>query len=302
LRNIILSALLLTTATTPAFADPVSGFYAGIYGGGGTHSSADYQIGAVTGISGIAPGPIDDSLNVDDEPLNPELAHYIEWLEQHVDSEHDAAVAVWGVARGALDLLAAPQFGGVVGYGFGNGLRVEADLSSATHSAGAFGVDYGRYQLAVGKKIEGSWDWDVYMAGESIAEFLELTDVIGDDLTYTSSVQFLLASAYYDIDTGTAFTPYIGAGAGVAHVTGTLSALDHDLTASAIVPAGQVGAGVRVDVSGPVSIDLGYRLRVAADPALAMSSEVNSYDLLRFESSGPIVTHGLQVGLNINFQ
>ncbi|MBQ9236159.1 MAG: porin family protein [Alphaproteobacteria bacterium] len=59
-------------------------------------------------------------------------------------------------------------------------------------------------------------------------------------------------NAYYDIDTGTKFTPYIGGGLGVARikVSGTKSSDEF---------AWQLGAGVSYAATENISVDLGYR-------------------------------------------
>jgi opacity protein-like surface antigen len=75
--------------------------------------------------------------------------------------------------------------------------------------------------------------------------------------------QTMFANAYYDITTGTAFTPYVGAGLGVAWVnlkvsTNNASSTidgDHDT----LNFAWNVGAGVGYALSDNVVIDLGYR-------------------------------------------
>lgn len=68
------------------------------------------------------------------------------------------------------------------------------------------------------------------------------------------SVTTVLGNLYFDIPTGTAFTPYLGAGAGYGW--GTIdNAKDKDGMAFALM------AGVGVDLSDSVSLDVGYRFR-----------------------------------------
>ncbi len=73
--------------------------------------------------------------------------------------------------------------------------------------------------------------------------------------------QSLMLNAYYDIDTGTKFTPYVGAGVGYAKIEGTLSESTTGLSESVDDNnfAWQVGAGVGYAVNENVSVDAGYR-------------------------------------------
>ena len=61
-----------------------------------------------------------------------------------------------------------------------------------------------------------------------------------------------MANAYYDIDTGSDITPYIMAGAGLAHVDMSWDEDDD-------VFAWQVGAGLGFEVAECTTLDLGYR-------------------------------------------
>jgi opacity protein-like surface antigen len=70
----------------------------------------------------------------------------------------------------------------------------------------------------------------------------------------------VMGNAYLDLDTGTAFTPYVGLGAGYAFV---------DNSKNGVSLAGM--AGVSVDLTQNIAVDVGYRYRNtmikgAADP------------------------------------
>lgn len=79
--------------------------------------------------------------------------------------------------------------------------------------------------------------------------------------------QALLFNAYYDFDTQTAFTPYIGFGLGFARLKGTMSYNYEDAYEETNISgsknrtnfAWQIGAGIAYDISKNVAIDLGYR-------------------------------------------
>ena len=71
--------------------------------------------------------------------------------------------------------------------------------------------------------------------------------------------QSTMLNAYYDIDTGTKFTPYVGAGLGFAKVKGTLKVADVTGSESQYNFAWQVGAGIGYALNDNVSLDAGYR-------------------------------------------
>ncbi len=71
--------------------------------------------------------------------------------------------------------------------------------------------------------------------------------------------QSLMLNAYYDINTNSAFTPYVGAGIGFAKVKAKLTSSVMNTNADSTKMAWQVGAGVAYALNDNVAIDLGYR-------------------------------------------
>lgn len=69
----------------------------------------------------------------------------------------------------------------------------------------------------------------------------------------------LMMNAYYDIDTNTAFTPYVGGGIGYARLKGSVDSRFGELSKSSDEFAWQLGAGVAYALNDNVSLDLGYR-------------------------------------------
>lgn len=69
----------------------------------------------------------------------------------------------------------------------------------------------------------------------------------------------LMINAYYDIDTGTKFTPYVGGGIGYAHLKGTVNSRLGKMSESSNEFAWNVGAGIAYAVNENIAIDLGYR-------------------------------------------
>ncbi len=75
----------------------------------------------------------------------------------------------------------------------------------------------------------------------------------------------LMFNAYYDIDTGTKFTPYIGAGLGAVRLKTDAKATDHyynrvvSYGKSKTNFAWQVGAGISYAAMDNIAVDFGYR-------------------------------------------
>jgi len=75
----------------------------------------------------------------------------------------------------------------------------------------------------------------------------------------------LMLNAYYDFDTGSAFTPYIGAGIGYAKTKVAYADNNFNIngfwkqTDSHTNIAWQIGAGIAYELNDNVSIDVGYR-------------------------------------------
>lgn len=86
-------------------------------------------------------------------------------------------------------------------------------------------------------------------------------NVFGIDLEGKVGLQTLLANVYYDIVKWNDFTPYVGAGLGMAfvktEVKEPVSGLNADDTKT--VFAGQIGLGCAYAINESISVDLGYR-------------------------------------------
>jgi outer membrane autotransporter protein len=111
------------------------------------------------------------------------------------------------------------------------------------------------------------------------------------DISATS----LMFNGYYDLETGSPVTPYLGAGLGVANVSmndvkvAGVKVVDDDDT----VFAYQIGAGVAFALNEVMALDLGYRYFATADPEFT-DRERDDFD---FEYK----SHNVSLGLRINF-
>jgi opacity protein-like surface antigen len=86
----------------------------------------------------------------------------------------------------------------------------------------------------------------------------------GDYVKLKTQAQTLFVNAYFDIDTATPFTPYVGAGLGLAFLRskGNWNILDVSESYGSKTKtnfAWNLGAGVAYDFTQNVALDLGYR-------------------------------------------
>lgn len=116
--------------------------------------------------------------------------------------------------------------GGALGYALGNGGRVEGEVSYLTSDIDSMSV------MGIGFDVDGE-----------------------------INIWSFLLNGYFDIETDTPFTPFLGAGIGVANVTFEGDGDDADDT----VFAYQAGAGVGFAVTDTVNLDLGYRYMGTTD-------------------------------------
>jgi opacity protein-like surface antigen len=132
----------------------------------------------------------------------------------------------------------------------------------------------------------------------------------GNSLTSSANVHStaVMANVYYDITKINRFTPYIGAGAGVAFnstssnqksVNGALVGEDSSTTTTE--PAWQVGAGTSVAITKNVSADVGYRYQDLGK--VKVNTDFSPYN----EAANPtgnktnLSAHEIQAGVRYNF-
>ena len=120
-----------------------------------------------------------------------------------------------------------------------------------------------------------------------------------DDDTYavddgSASTTYLLGNLWFDIPTGSGFTPYIGGGLGAAYVTaeGTIGGLGDTVDLAGWGFAYQLGAGVKFDVADNIGLDLGYRFKSVVDAELEGGGD---------DAVADVTSHVLQLGLTIGF-
>lgn len=106
--------------------------------------------------------------------------------------------------------------------------------------------------------------------------------------------KFAMINAYYDINTGTKFTPYIGAGIGIAHLEAQEEGFYVEKDGSkrpAIASdsrntfAWQIGAGVSYALNDNFNVDFGYRYIDEGHVSYRDASSINKYEAKSHELS-----------------
>ena len=154
-----------------------------------------------------------------------------------------------------------------------------ASSAMAADNAGVYGAIYGGTAVGGTSKVKAASnhtiDYDAgyavsgaigYKFGMGLRTELELgyqnTDVKNiDGIATTGSLSMFntMINAWYDIDTKTAFTPYIGGGIGVALPWQSAGASLDQVGNSTF--AYQAGVGILYDVTKNLALDVSYRYR-----------------------------------------
>ncbi len=174
--------------------------------------------------------------------------------------------------------------------------NVEADDGSAPGQFYDFDTDIGwLFGVAAGVRFTDNLRGEIELSSGAIG----LTDVTVDDaVTFpvdgSASTTYLLGNLWFDIDTGSGFTPYIGAGLGAGFVSAeaTSVAPAYSVDMSGWGWAYQVGAGVKVDVADNIALDLGYRYKAIVDADLEGGGD---------DAIVNIGSHVIQAGLTFSF-
>lgn len=111
-------------------------------------------------------------------------------------------------------------------------------------------------------------------------------DIAVEDGSISST--YLLGNVWFDFDTGSGFTPYLGGGVGLGHVSAEGDPLGDDVY-EGIALAYQLGAGVDIAVTDNISVDLGYRWK----SIVGAETEDDDGD----QASGALGNHTFQAGL-----
>lgn len=205
-----------------------------------------------------------------------------------------------------LCLLTVPAIAAQPGYYIGANAGVMIPETSRftvagtdvaiTYDAGFTASAIGGYKFNNGIRLEGE------INGRSATT--SKLEALGTSLKYDSTVSAVggMANAYYDISTGTSFTPYVGGGIGVAYLftsDSTVNAVGTTIpvykNSGSAVLAYQAAAGIAYDITKHVTLDLGYRYYGTTTARLEYATPPAGNDKVTFNS------HNVIVGARYNF-
>ena len=177
----------------------------------------------------------------------------------------------------ALAVLTVPMTSMAVDNSFyikanlGIGMALDSDIDNMPNNAGSAMITYDSGMLgsaAAGYDFAGPMRTDVeYIWQKNDVDTLLYKNQYGNFAEGDFTTQTLMVNGYYDIKTGSPWTPYIGGGIGWAKLdlnTPGLPTSDYD---DAI--AYQVIGGVAYDVTSQLSIDAQYRFMGTSDATIS---------------------------------
>lgn len=152
------------------------------------------------------------------------------------------------------------------------GVNIEVELDNGTFLSGAIGKSIKTDGLSV--RVEGEIAWrggnlnSVDVNGVANA-------VTGDGFSALS----FMANGYIDFENGSRFTPYLGAGLGLARITGDIQAGTNVLDGTATAFAFQGIAGVDLSLSESASVFTDLRYFNASGTTMTLTGSMGSGDL-----------------------
>lgn len=283
-------------------ADP-AGWYVGIYAGGSVRSDADLRASVTKGGFNNV-GVFRHPTSVVNSERFPTTEEAIRIGGLYLDNSPFTQGGLFDgtFLNGSLSFDPAATLELAVGYSLGNGGRVELHYAGAQYDAAIADLPDAEHLSVLGiiDSTTGVWTWRDFLSfGPRPGLTGPAATVVGTSVYYTRA-DFLLLDGWYDFDTGTALTPYLGAGVGLARIA---SFSDYGGSVQ-IVPAAELGAGVRVELADPVALDIGYRYRMAAHSDVGFDQYERTGLLpttYSVRQSGTIGIHALTAGLTFAF-
>ena len=156
---------------------------------------------------------------------------------------------------------------------------------------GALGYDFGSFRT----DLEFT-----YLSSKAVFD-VDKDDRRGtnEDADDTLTVMALMANAWYDLDTGSAWTPYIGIGVGGTNLSVQLAeGTDEDdryFDGTGLGFAYQAGVGVAFEVLSGFSLTAGYQFFGTLETKVTDKDDKNS------TVSPTLMAHGIQLGMRFLF-
>ena len=189
------------------------------------------------------------------------------------------------------DFAPAPQY-----QDAGNKTNWDFDLGLG--ASGALGYDFGSFRA----DAEFTYLSSNFVFGVEKSKRRQNTDKANDTLTVLAGT----ANAWYDLDTGTAWSPYIGVGVGAANLQVKLREGDHDTQEDPEFDGSgwgfvyKAGVGVAVEVLSGFSLVAGYQFFGTLETAVTDGKKENATTDDHIVKP-TLMAHGLNVGLRFLF-
>jgi opacity protein-like surface antigen len=119
-----------------------------------------------------------------------------------------------------------------------------------------------------------------------------VSNFLGSGIDFNSTGYNVLGNLWYDVDTGTSFTPYIGGGLGYGYDVVTSDEPGEANTSGWLY---QLGAGVRFAATDNIGVDLAYRYRVQPDATISGDNIDFGDAVPKSNATNHIVTSGVTV-------
>jgi opacity protein-like surface antigen len=177
-----------------------------------------------------------------------------------------------------------------------------AELTSADVTATTGGIPIGftiPLDYDAGFIVGGTVGTEVLPSLRGEIEFsvmqASVSEVFGVPADMTTTSYDVLGNLWYDVNTDSSFTPYIGGGVGYGFNVSTIEGAPDDIDSSGVIY--QLGGGVRLAATGQIGLDLGYRYRVQPDANITSDLfPLGPDDELKSNANAHIVQAGVTVG------
>ncbi len=124
------------------------------------------------------------------------------------------------------------------------------------------------------------------------------------DQSFDVKAHTLMANAFYDINTETAFTPYVGAGLGMAYLRSDykhrVNGVGFNKSSNDWNLAWNVGAGVAYQFSDNIALDVGYRYVDLGTAECGTSTGISAGAALKTDAKVDYTAHEFSLGLRFN--
>ena len=176
-----------------------------------------------------------------------------------------AAVVGTGVA-GAVGAGVAVAAGAGVAAAVGAGVSVAAGAGVSVATGDGVSVAAGvELPLCNGDAIRTELEYSYRDGAGKTKKYFDEGDIASNKMSVRN--QNVMLNAYYDFNTGTKFTPYVGGGIGLAHLKASSKFAGTDgadyaagkIKESSNNFAWNLAAGVGYEVNRNITVDLGYR-------------------------------------------